>query len=105
MVVADAVRRHRHDVHLDGQPDGPGQVAHEHERTLQHPDEQGRAVVVVSRELVAELGHPLLQDVLGHHDLAEVRVVVPPVDRHRCAGVPMARPSVIGRRDYRTPPG
>ena len=87
-----------------GSPNGARQVAHEHEGALEHPYEQRRAIVVLRRELVAQLGHPFLQDILGYHDLTQVRVVAPSVDGHRCAGVPMARPSVIGRRHYRTPP-
>ena len=39
-----AVRRHRHEVELDGQVDRAGEVAHEHERALEHPDEQRRPV-------------------------------------------------------------
>ena len=37
-----AVRRHRHEVELDRQVDRARQVAHEHERALEHADEQRR---------------------------------------------------------------
>src|SRR6202035_2264287 len=45
-----AVGGHRHKVHLDREVDGAGQVAHEHERPLEHPDQQGRPPAVVGRD-------------------------------------------------------
>ena len=81
-----------------GQPDGPGQIAHEDERALQDPDQQRRTAVVVVGQLLAELGHPLVEDVLGHHDLAEIGVVVPGVHgaRHPSSSGAPGRLHLIG---------
>ncbi len=70
-----SVRRHRHEVELDGQVDRPRQVGHEHERTLQDADEERRVVVVVVRDRFAEVADPLLQLVLVDDDPTDVRVV------------------------------
>ena len=51
-----AVGRDRHEVELDRQVDRPGEVAHEHERALEHADEQRRGPGVVGGDLGAELG-------------------------------------------------
>ena len=51
-----AVGRHRHEVELERQVDGPGEVGHEHERALEHADEQRRPAGVVRGDLRAELG-------------------------------------------------
>src|SRR3954469_23375013 len=56
-----AVRRHGHEVELDRQIDGEGEVAHEHERALEHADEQRRVPRVVGRDALAELADALLQ--------------------------------------------
>ena len=60
-----------------GQGDVAGEVAHEHERPLQHPDEQRRAPLVVLGDLGPQLGHPRRQLVGGHHDPPEMRVLDP----------------------------
>jgi hypothetical protein len=44
------------------------QVAHEHERALEHTNEQRRTAVVVDRELLAEVADARLQLVLAHDD-------------------------------------
>ena len=69
------VRRHRHEVELDRQVDGPGEVAHEHERALEHADEQRRTARVVGRDLLAELGDALLELVLADDELTEVGIL------------------------------
>src|SRR5262249_14842993 len=70
-----SIRRDGHEVELDGEVDGPGQVAHEHEGALEDPDEEGGMVRVVGGDLLAELRHPLLE-LLGPDDLlAEMRIV------------------------------
>ena len=54
-----AVGRDGHEVDLDRQANGPGQVGHEHEGPLQHADEQ-RGRGVVGGDLVTQLGDPRL---------------------------------------------
>ena len=39
-----------------GQVDAAGEIGHEHERALEHADEQRRAARVVGGDLLAELG-------------------------------------------------
>ena len=70
-----AVRRHGHEIELDGQVDGPREVGHEHERALEDADEERRFVVVVGRDLFAEIADPLLQLVFVDDDPTDVRVV------------------------------
>ena len=70
-----AVRRHRHEVELDREVDRPREVAHEHERALEHADEQRRAPGVVGRDLLAELGDAAAQLVLADHDRTDVGVL------------------------------
>ena len=70
-----AVRRHRHEVELDGQVDRAGQVAHEHERALEHADEQRRPVGVVGGDLLAELVDATAQLVFADHDSTDVVVL------------------------------
>ena len=65
------VARHRHEVDLDGQVDGPGQVGEERERALEDAHEQRRPVGVVGGDLGAELGDPRLELLAGDDDLAE----------------------------------
>ena len=69
------VRRHRHEVELDGQVDRAGEIGHEHERALEDADEQRRMVVVVGGDLLAEIADALLQLVLVDDDPTDVRVV------------------------------
>src|SRR3954452_13829245 len=66
-----AVRRHGHEVELDGQVDGAGQIAHEHEGALEHPDEERRSPRVVGGDLAPQFVDAPLELLLGHHDLAE----------------------------------
>ena len=47
------VRRHRHEVELDREVDRAGEIAHEHERALEHADEQRRPARVVGGDLRA----------------------------------------------------
>ena len=47
------------------------EVAHEHERALEHADEQRRPARVVGRELLAQLRDPRLQLVLADDDAAD----------------------------------
>ncbi len=68
------VRGDRHEVELDREVDGAGEVAHEHAGALEDPDEQRGPVGVVGRDLLAERGDPSLQLVLADHDPAEVGV-------------------------------
>ena len=58
-----------------GQVDRAGEIGHEHERALEDADEQGRMVVVVGRDLLAEIADALLQLVLVDDDPTDVRVV------------------------------
>ena len=60
-----AVGRDRHEVELDGKVDRAGEVAHEHERPLEDPDEQRIAARVVRRDLCTELSHPSGEILLG----------------------------------------
>ena len=53
-----AVGRHRHEVDLDRQVDGPGQVGHEHVRALEHADQQRRPAGVVGGDLLARARRP-----------------------------------------------
>ena len=87
-----AVGGDRHEVDLDRQRDGPGQVAHEHEGALQHPDEQRRSVGVVVGDLPAELDDPGL----------EVAARTPPMRRPR-RGPPTAGPSTVTSHPPRRP--
>src|ERR1019366_3253413 len=50
------VGRDGHEVDLAGQGDGLGEVAHEHEGALQHPDQQWRSPLVVGSDGRTELG-------------------------------------------------
>ncbi len=58
-----------------GRSIGPGEIGHEHERTLEDADEQWRVVVVVGRDLLAEIADALLQFVFVDDDPTDVRVV------------------------------
>ena len=93
-----AVGRHRHEVELDRQVDVAGQVGHEHQRALEHADQQRGTALVVAGDLLAELGEALVEHLLGDDDLTEVRVGVGTE-----AGT-VAR-SGHGGRSYRTPSG
>ena len=70
------VGRHRHEVELDREVDAPGEVGHEHDRTLQHADQQRAAPGVVRGDLGAELRDALLQAVVADDQLPERRVVI-----------------------------
>src|SRR5205085_1713520 len=70
-----AVGGHGHEVDLEGQGDGPGQVAHEHGRALEHADQEGRPALVVGGDGRPELGHPGLEGDGVDDDLPEVRAV------------------------------
>ena len=54
----------RHEVELEGQSDGPGDVGHEHERALEDPDQQEVPAAVVAGDLLAQL-LDLALDVVG----------------------------------------
>ena len=58
-----------------GQVDRAREVGHEHERALEDADEQRRVIVVVGRDLLAEVADALLQLVLVDDDPTDVRVV------------------------------
>ena len=95
-----------------GSCDGAGQVAHEDEGALEHPDQQRRSALVVGGELLAQLGHPLGENILGDDHLAESRRRYPRATGHAaspaapgCHAAFGRRPSVIDRRRYLTAPG
>src|SRR5579872_3799787 len=67
-----AVRGDGHEVDVDRQVDGAGEVAHEDHGALQHADEQRGVVGVVGGDGGAELGHPLRQGLGGDHRLAHL---------------------------------
>ncbi len=54
-----------------GQVDRAGEVAHEHERALEHTHEERRTVRVVGGDLLAEAGDALAELLGGHHHLAQ----------------------------------
>ncbi len=72
-----AIRSDRHDVDLDRQVDRACQVAHEHERTLQDPDQQQRETLVVLRNLATDLLDPLFQLRTAYDRLFDPRVTGP----------------------------
>ena len=86
-----AVRRHRHEVELHREIDRTRQVAHEHERALEHTHEQGRPTLVVGGDPRAELGDPFVEDVRSDDRCAELRVQH---GRHRT--VPSSRRAATG---------
>src|SRR4051812_35124428 len=92
-----AVGRHGHEVELDGQINGAGEIAHEHEGALEHTDEQRRPPGVVGRDLAPQFLNALLELLLGDHDLAE------PVEGREIYS-PVAAPVVVavwhGRGPY-----
>src|SRR5262249_9509207 len=51
------------------------QVAHEHERALEDPDEQGRPTGVVGGDLLAELSDPAAELFLADHHPTDVGVL------------------------------
>ena len=70
-----AVGRHRHEVDLERQRDGAGQVGHEHGGALEDADQQRSPARVVRGDLGAELRDPGLQRGGVDHHLAQVRAV------------------------------
>src|SRR5919201_6452424 len=71
-----AVRRHRHEVELERQPDVSRQVRHHHECPLQHPDQQEVASRVVGRDGLAELPDLGLNLLRGDEDALDVRLEI-----------------------------
>ena len=54
-----------------GQVDRAREIAHEHERALEHADEQRRAIRVVGGDLLAQRSDPLLQLVFADDDASD----------------------------------
>ena len=54
-----------------GQVDRAGEIAHEHERALEHTDEQRWTVGVVGGDLLAQPEDSLLELLGGHHHCAQ----------------------------------
>src|SRR5256886_6489060 len=108
------VGRHSHEVELDGQVDGSGEVAHEYERALEHPYEQRRMVGVVGGDLLAELGDALLELLGADYYPPEMRVFhrLPcPASPRELAGhasqvslAPSQAPALLRRRQSRRHP-
>jgi hypothetical protein len=67
--------RTTHEVELHRQVDRPGQIGHEHERTLEDADEQRWIGGVVRRDVLAELLDAVLEVDLLHNDPPDVLVV------------------------------
>ena len=60
-----AVGGHGHEVKLDRQIDGSGQVTHEHEGALEYPDQQRGPTGVVGGDLLAQGPDPGLEVFFG----------------------------------------
>jgi hypothetical protein len=66
------VRRHRHEVEPERQPDVSGEVGHDHEGALQHAHQEEVLAAVVLGDLVAELADLRLHLVAGDQDPVDV---------------------------------
>ena len=64
-----AVGRDGHEVDLDREIDGAGQVGQEKAGPFEHPDQQRGPAGVVGRDLGAEVANPALEVCLGDHDV------------------------------------
>ena len=90
-----AVGRDGHEVELDRQLDLPGQVGHEHERTLEHADQQRGAALVVIGDLLAELADAGLR---AAPRLTTTSPSAGSSNRWRCGSMD-EHPPTAGRRD------
>jgi len=66
-----SVRRHGHEVHLDVDVQVTHEVGEEEHRSLEHPHEQQAPALVVPRDLLAQLAHPMFELVALDQDLAD----------------------------------
>ena len=112
---ARAVGRDGHPVHRHGHRQRAHEVGHDHDRALEHPDEQQVLAGVVGRDLRRQLVEPGVDLVLGDEHLLEVGSHLasvhvgpprrrPPGDPTRTAS-PATRDKAVPRRAATTRPG